>query len=156
MQKEFWFYLQWFVHNYSSKLLINVKENQKKGDNSGKKHFVKKWIFGISSHGYSDRKYVIVTILWSKLWRAVPEQTDRLTDRRTDRKVKTEGSKIMFIASRLRLTLIIGGPIDTITRIMYWKLQEKITKIAIFQQKNFFFEKFKKPYLDRKIGHQIC
>ena len=44
----------------------------------------------------------------------MPEQTDRLTDRltdrRTDRKVKTEGPKIMFIESRLRLTLIIGGP----------------------------------------------
>ena len=64
MQKEFWFYLQWFVHNYSSKLLINVKENQKKGDNSGKKRFVKKWIFGISSHDHSDPKYVVVTILW--------------------------------------------------------------------------------------------
>ena len=111
MQKEFWFYLQWFFHNYSSKLLINVKENQKKGDNSGKKHFVKKWIFGISSHGYSDPTYVIVTIVWSKLWRAVPEQTDGVTDWQTDRKVKTEGPKIMFIESRLRLTLIIGGPI---------------------------------------------
>ena len=45
----------------------------------------------------------------------MPEQTDRLTDRltdrRTDRKVKTEGPKIMFIESRLQLTLIIGGPI---------------------------------------------
>ena len=90
----------------------------------------------------------------------MPEQTDRLTDRltdrRTDRKVKTEVPKIMFIASRLRLTLIIGGPIDTNTRIMYKKLQEKITKIAIFQQKKIFFEKFQKLYLDRNIGNKIC
>ena len=61
----------------------------------------------------------------------------------------------MFIASRLRLTLIIGGPIDTNTRIMYWKLQEKITKIAIFQQKIIFFEKFQKLYLDRNIGNKM-
>ena len=31
MQKEFWFYLHWFSHNQSSKLLINLKENQKGG-----------------------------------------------------------------------------------------------------------------------------
>ena len=114
MQKEFCFYLHWFCHNYSSKLLINLKENQKKGNNSGKKHFFKKQVFGISSHGYSDSKYVVVRTLWSKLWRAEPEQTDRLTDWQTDwqtdRKVKTEGPKIMLIESRLRLTLIIGGP----------------------------------------------
>ena len=108
MQKEFWFYLHWFSHNYPSKLLINLKENQKKGDNSGKKQFFEKKVFGISSDGHSDPKYVVVTILWSKLWRAVPEQTDWLTDR----EVKTEGPKIMFIESRLRLTLIIGGPIN--------------------------------------------
>ena len=35
---------------------------------------------------------------------------NRQTDGRTDRKVKTEGPKIIFIESRLRLTLIIGGP----------------------------------------------
>ena len=105
MQKEFWFYLHWFSHNYSSKLLINLKEKQKNGDNSGKKQFFKKRIFGISSDGHSDPKYVVVTIVWSKLWRAVPEQTDRLTDWRTDIKVKTEGPKIMFIESRLQLTL---------------------------------------------------
>ena len=110
MQKEFCFYLHWFSHNYSSKLLINLKENQKKGNNSGKNNFSKKQVIGISSHGYSDPKYVVVTALWSKLWRAAPEQTDRVTDGRTDREVKTEGPKIMFIECRLRLTLIIGGP----------------------------------------------
>ena len=41
MQKEFWFYLHWFSHNYSSKLLINLKENQTKGHNSGNKQFFK-------------------------------------------------------------------------------------------------------------------
>ena len=41
MQKEFWFYLPWFSHNYSSKLLINLKENQTKGHNSGNKQFFK-------------------------------------------------------------------------------------------------------------------
>ena len=41
MQKEFWFYLHWFSHNNSSKLLINLKENQTKGHNSGKKQFFK-------------------------------------------------------------------------------------------------------------------
>ena len=41
MQKEFWFYLHWFSHNNSSKLLINLKENQIKGHNSGKKQFFK-------------------------------------------------------------------------------------------------------------------
>ena len=81
MQKEFCFYLHWFSHNYSSKLLINLKENQKKGNNSGKNNFSKKQVIGISSHGHSDPKYVVVTSLWSKLWRAEPEQTDWLTDR---------------------------------------------------------------------------
>ena len=85
MQKEFCFYLHWFSHNYSSKLLINLKENQKRGNNSGKKQFFKKRFFGISSHCHSDPKYVVVATLWSKQWRGVPEQTDRRTDWLTDR-----------------------------------------------------------------------
>ena len=52
-------------------------------------------IFWISSHCPSYPKYVVVTILWSKLWRAVREQTDG----RTDRKVNTEGPKTRLIDS---------------------------------------------------------
>ena len=40
--------------------------------------------------------------------------------------------------------------------MIYWKLEKKITKMTIFQQKIIFFEKFQKPYLDRKIGNEIC
>ena len=80
MQKEFWFYFHSFSHNFTSKLLINLKEKQKNGDNSGKKTIFKKRTFGISSVGHSDPKYVVVTIVRLKLWRVVPEQTDRLTD----------------------------------------------------------------------------
>ena len=93
MQKEFWFYLHWFSHNYSSKLLINLKENQKKGNNSGKKQFFKKCFLGTSSQGHPDLKYVVVRILWSKLWRVVPEQTDRQTDWQTDRLTDRQKSK---------------------------------------------------------------
>ena len=63
MQKEFWCYLYWFSHNYPSKLLINLKENQKKGNNSGKKQFFKKCFLGTSSQGHPDLKYVVVRIL---------------------------------------------------------------------------------------------
>ena len=79
MQKEFWFYLHWFSHNYSSKLLINLKENQEKGNNSRKNIFFKKLVFGISSDRHSDPKYVVVTTFRSKLWLTVPEQTDHNT-----------------------------------------------------------------------------
>ena len=43
MQKEFWFYLHWFSHNNSSKLLINLKENHTKGHKSGKKTIFQKF-----------------------------------------------------------------------------------------------------------------
>ena len=42
MQKELLFYVLWFSHSYSSKLQGNLKEKQKKGNNSAKNIFFKK------------------------------------------------------------------------------------------------------------------